>query len=80
MVDVRLVDLGIVELDRVRQETTETAAPLNHSGDGHPKHQIIALYVIDFIFVDLLDILEMLGGLFPRNSLAVLASGSLKTK
>lgn len=78
MVHIRLVNLGILELDGVRQKTTQTTAPLDYASDCNSEHQVVALQVILLWFAELFEIFEMLGTFIPRQSLTELSSWSFK--
>lgn len=59
MVHVGFVDLCVLELDSVRKEAAEAAAPLDYSGDRHTEHQVVGLDVVLLGLVELLQVLEV---------------------
>lgn len=65
MVDVCLVDFGVLELDGVGEEAAEAAAPLDYSGDGHTEHQVVGLDIVLLGLAELLEVLEVPRGLAP---------------
>lgn len=79
MINVVIIDLSVLELDGVREETAKAATPLDDSSDCHAKHQIICFYII-FLFLILIEmfiILKMLGCRLPWQGLTEYTSRSL---
>ena len=79
MVDVVIIDLSVLELDGVREETTKAAAPLDDSSDCYAEHQIICFYIVILflILIEMFIILKVLGCRLPWQGLTKYTSRPL---